>query len=202
MLQIYIQNNNNVWLSLACAEEQIFATSFAETQQKTLHNLLENLPYNIPFQVMLTPTEFAKRTFNLMDNILEGKDAKLDLNLMVDKVPFYTKRVLKGTMQIPIGYISSYGSIAKAIGGGPRAVGNIMAGNIFAPIVPCHRVVKSDFTLGGYGGGLKIKYELLSKEQRGFKEPVEIKLDNGIMQVFPVEFALKKLLSFDLGKKQ
>ena len=196
MLQIYIQNNNNVWLSLACAEEQIFATSFAETQQKALDTLLENLPYNVPFQVMLTPTDFAKRTFSLMSNILEGKDAKLDLNLMVDKMPSYTKRVLKGTMQIPIGYVASYDSIAKALGGGPRAVGNIMAGNIFAPIVPCHRVVKSDFTLGGYGGGLKIKYQLLTKEKRGFKDPIEIRLDNDIMQVVPVEFALKNISFF------
>jgi O-6-methylguanine DNA methyltransferase len=145
---------------------------------------------------MLTPTEFAKRTFNLIDNILEGKDVELDLNLMVEKIPSYTKRVLKSTMQIPIGYVASYGSIAKALGGGPRAVGNIMAGNIFAPIVPCHRVVKSDFTLGGYGGGLKIKYQLLTKEKRGFKDPVEIRLDNGMMQVFPVEFALKNTLFF------
>jgi len=39
-----------------------------------------------------------------------------------------------------------------------------MANNCFAPLVPCHRVVKSDFTLGGYGGGLKVKIALLKKE--------------------------------------
>ncbi len=71
-------------------------------------------------------------------------------------------------MQIPLGYVTSYGAIAKAVGGSPRAVGNVMASNPFAPIVPCHRVVKSDLTLGGYGGGLKVKVELLSREKRGF----------------------------------
>ena len=83
----------------------------------------------------------------------------------------YTQKVLKATAQIPLGYVTSYGSIAKAVGGGPRAVGNVMASNPFAPIVPCHRVVKSDFTLGGYGGGLKVKFELLVAEKKEASQP-------------------------------
>lgn len=68
-----------------------------------------------------------------------------------------------------------------------------MASNPFAPIVPCHRVVKSDFTLGGYGGGLKVKLELLSKEKRGFSEPKEIDVNGQLLQVFPVEYSLRNL---------
>ena len=76
--------------------------------------------------------------------------------------------MLNATAQIPLGYVASYGSIAKAAGGGPRAVGNVMAANPFAPIVPCHRVVKSDLTIGGYGGGLKVKFELIRKREKRF----------------------------------
>ena len=91
-------------------------------------------------------------------------------------------------MQVPVGYVTTYGAISEAVGGGPRAVGNIMASNPFAPIVPCHRVIKSDFGLGGYGlGGLKVKAELLAKEKRGFSEAKKI----GQLEVYPVEFALK-----------
>ena len=86
--------------------------------------------------------------------------------------------------------MASYGSIAKAVGGGPRAVGNVMASNPFAPIVPCHRVVKSDFSLGGYGGGLKVKLELLSREKRGFSVSKEIEVNGSMLQVFPVEYSL------------
>jgi alkylated DNA nucleotide flippase Atl1 len=80
------------------------------------------------------------------------------------------------------------------VGGGPRAVGNIMAANPFAPIVPCHRVVKSDFTLGGYGGGLKVKLELLRREKRGFSALKEIEANGGRLQVFPVEYVLRNLV--------
>ena len=77
-------------------------------------------------------------------------------------LPSYTQKVLKATPAVPAGYVTTYGAIAEAVGGGPRAVGNAMACNLFAPVVPCHRVVKSDLTLGGYGiGGLQVKYTFL-----------------------------------------
>ena len=46
----------------------------------------------------------------------------------------------------------SYGQVAKVTSSGPRAVGNAMRGNPYAPQVPCHRVVASDGTIGGFGG--------------------------------------------------
>jgi O-6-methylguanine DNA methyltransferase len=197
MIQVYAQNINGTWFSIACGEQQIFGTSFGETEQKAIGNLLGNLPFNMPFQVFIAPSAYAKDTFALLENIFEGKDANLNLNLAVDQLPAYTKRVIKATMQIPVGYVASYGSVAKAVGGGPRAVGNVMAGNCFAPIVPCHRVVKSDFTLGGYGGGLKVKYQLLTNEKRAYPSSIEIRLDDGAMQIYPVELALKDA-RFDL----
>jgi O-6-methylguanine DNA methyltransferase len=73
--------------------------------------------------------------------------------------------VLKTTMNIPYGSTWSYGSVAERAGlpGAARFVGNVMAQNRFAPIVPCHRVVSAS-GLGGYTGGLDIKVSLLSKE--------------------------------------
>ncbi len=193
MIQVYVQNINGTWFALACAEQRVYCTSFGETEQKALNNLLNNLPYNLPFQVFLSPSAYAKDAFALLECIFEGKDVNLNLNLATEKLPTYTRRVLKATMQIPVGYVASYGSVAKAVGGGPRAVGNIMAGNCFAPLVPCHRVVKSDFTLGGYGGGLKVKYQLLTNEKRGYPSGVEIRLDEGVLQVYPVEYALNAI---------
>lgn len=192
MIQVYTQNINGTWFAIACAEQHIFGTSFGETEQKVLSSLLGNLPFNLPFQVFIAPSAYAKDMFALLENILEGKDVNLNLNLAVEHLPLYTQRVLKATMLIPVGYVTSYGLIAKSVGGGPRAVGNVMANNCFAPIVPCHRVVKSDFTLGGYGGGLKVKYQLLSKEKRGHISQRIVAVEGREMQVYPVEFALKK----------
>jgi hypothetical protein len=68
-----------------------------------------------------------------------------------------------------------------------------MAANPFAPIVPCHRVVRSDFTLGGYGGGLNLKAEILTREKRGNNVPKKIPVMSKRLRIFPVEFALAKL---------
>ena len=100
--------------------------------------------------------------------------------------------MLEVTSLVPTGYVASYGSIAKAAGGSPRAVGNVMARNPFAPLVPCHRVVSSDFTLGGYGGGLDAKLDFLVREKRGYTSPRQIPVGNKKLQVFPVEFVFKK----------
>jgi O-6-methylguanine DNA methyltransferase len=113
--------------------------------------------------------------------------------LCATQLPQYTQKVLKATTHIPLGYVASYGGIAKAVGGGARAVGNVMASNSFVPLIPCHRVVKSDLSLGGYGGGLKVKVELLRLEMQGFSEPKMVSVDGGALRVWPVEQVLNRL---------
>ena len=68
-----------------------------------------------------------------------------------------------------------------------RGLLGMMAGNPFAPVIPCHRVVCADFTLGGYGGGLKVKRELFEREKRGYQTAQEISVGEGKLRVFPVE---------------
>jgi len=65
-----------------------------------------------------------------------------------------------------MGYVSTYSRIAKSIGvpKGARAVGNALANNPFPLIIPCHRVIRSDGRLGGFGGGLEMKKKLLENE--------------------------------------
>jgi len=195
MIQIFTQKTSGIWIAVACTEQQVITTTFADIEQNALNGVLKNLPLNIPFQILSTPHTCAKDTFTLMADMLEGKDVTYSTCLATDKLPKYTVRVLKAVMQIPTGYIATYGAIAKAVGGGPRAVGNVMAGNLFVPIVPCHRVVKGDFSLGGYGGGLKIKYQLLTKEKRGYSEPKDVVVnDAGLLRVYPVEVTLNAFM--------
>ncbi len=80
---------------------------------------------------------------------------------------FQTK-VWMACAAIPKGQVRTYSWIANQIGQpkAVRAVGKALGQNPFAPIIPCHRVIKSDGTLGGYSGlgGLKTKRRLLKKE--------------------------------------
>tara|TARA_S200000501_G_scaffold348836_1_gene364398 strand:- start:454 stop:729 length:276 start_codon:yes stop_codon:yes gene_type:complete len=77
-------------------------------------------------------------------------------------------KVWKYLIKIPKGKVKTYKEVAKAIKmpESARAVANACAKNPYAPRVPCHRVIRSDGSLGGYSapGGIKIKRKLLKKE--------------------------------------
>ena len=67
----------------------------------------------------------------------------------------------------------TYGDLAKGSGAGltaSQAVGGIMGSNPLPIVVPCHRVVGSDGSLTGYGGGLEAKRALLALEQGGWQQ--------------------------------
>jgi len=77
-------------------------------------------------------------------------------------------KALQFTAAIPSGQVATYGGIATAIGktGAARAVGGAMHANRTPIVVPCHRVVGSDGSLTGFGGGLTLKQELLEIEKK------------------------------------
>jgi len=76
------------------------------------------------------------------------------------------EKIYQKLLQVPSGYVTTYGELAKAINlkNGQRVIGQIMKKNPFPVIVPCHRVVKSDGTIGGYAYGTEIKKNMLTKE--------------------------------------
>jgi methylated-DNA-[protein]-cysteine S-methyltransferase len=78
----------------------------------------------------------------------------------------FERRVWQALRQIPYGETRSYGQLARSLSdpGAARAVGLANARNPVAVIVPCHRVIGSDGTLTGYGGGLERKRFLLDLE--------------------------------------
>jgi O-6-methylguanine DNA methyltransferase len=194
MIEVYIKKLEGVWFGVACEQQQIVAASFSLNEQVIMSNMLALLPFNKPFQGFAKPLTFAEDAFVCLKKIYDGENVSAHLPLAYAFLPDYTQKVLKATLQIPLGYVASYGAISDAVGGSPRAVGNVMASNPFAPIVPCHRVVKSDFSLGGYGGGLKVKVELLGREIRGFSTSKQIQVGGGTLTVFPVENVLRNLV--------
>ena len=188
MLTLYVGAVKGVWFGVAHENETIFATAFAFDRSKALQNLLRNIPFDIPFQHSEKPTPFAERAISLLSDIYNGRGCSENFCLAMSFLSSYAQKVLRTVSLIPVGYVASYGSVARTVGGSPRAVGRIMALNPFPLIIPCHRVVASDFSLGGYGGGVHLKLEILKREKRGYTTAMEIKVDSKILQVFPVEF--------------
>lgn len=80
----------------------------------------------------------------------------------------WQKAVWKELTHIPFGETRSYGEVADALGrpGAARAVGRANASNVLPLVVPCHRVIAADGTLGGFNGGLHLKERLLEHEIR------------------------------------
>ncbi|KAK3196783.1 hypothetical protein K4F52_000127 [Lecanicillium sp. MT-2017a] len=64
----------------------------------------------------------------------------------------FQKRVYHLLKQIPAGRVTTYGALARALNTSPRAVGNALRNNVFAPRIPCHRCVASTGYVNGYDG--------------------------------------------------
>jgi methylated-DNA-[protein]-cysteine S-methyltransferase len=79
----------------------------------------------------------------------------------------WQKAVWMELTRIPFGETRSYGEIADSLGrpGAARAVGRANACNVLPVVVPCHRVIAADGTLGGFNGGLHLKERLLEHER-------------------------------------
>ena len=114
----------------------------------------------------------AKRAYfsSLNQRIMDyfaGKRAELPDKLDLGDATVFQRSVWEATRQIPYGETRSYGWIAKQIGkpGAARAVGHALGKNPLPIIIPCHRVISSDGTLGGFSGGLAMKKRLLALEK-------------------------------------
>ena len=112
-------------------------------------------------------TELIRETKRQLDEYFAGKRKDFDVPTRLNGTEFQ-KRVWLALRDIPYGKTASYKDIAAAVGcpKGYRAVGMANNRNPISIIYPCHRVVGSDGSLTGYGGGLDVKATLLELERR------------------------------------
>ena len=112
------------------------------------------------------PEGLALAVFQELDEYFQGKRKTFDIPLRTHGTPFQEK-VWAALRAIPYGEVRSYKEVAEAIGHPKayRAVGMANNANPIFIIVPCHRVIGSDGSLTGYGGGLPMKRALLSLEK-------------------------------------
>ncbi|MFQ5550945.1 MAG: methylated-DNA--[protein]-cysteine S-methyltransferase [Gemmatimonadales bacterium] len=102
-----------------------------------------------------------------LNEYFRGERRDFDVPLRISGTDFQTA-VWRQLLQIPPGETRSYDDIARAVGnaGAARAVGRANGDNRIAILIPCHRVIRSDGTLSGYGGGVWRKKRLLDLEAR------------------------------------
>ncbi len=111
--------------------------------------------------------------------LVEGALAAIDKPLAAPDLPIdvqgtaFQEAVWRELRRIPAGETRSYAEIAAAIGHpkAVRAVGTANGDNHICVLIPCHRVIRSDGSLGGYGGGIERKKKLLASEGHSMAEP-------------------------------
>ncbi len=105
--------------------------------------------------------------FRELDQYLAGRRRSFDTDFDLRGLTPFQLRVLRATSRLPYGEVATYAQIAKRAGNdrASRAAGAAVGANPIPIVVPCHRVIASDGTLGGYGGGLDVKRRLLALER-------------------------------------
>jgi methylated-DNA-[protein]-cysteine S-methyltransferase len=165
-------------MALACHDDALLGVAFGYPSQRQAKLALGRGLY-LPGQFWRFPTvgQLTEEPRWLADLIAglqrfaEGEPVDFkEVPLSLDHLTRFGRRVLAACRAIPWGQVSSYGDLAAACGspGAARAVGSVMAKNRFPLVVPCHRVLASDGTLGGYSApdGLRMKKRLLAMEGR------------------------------------
>jgi methylated-DNA-[protein]-cysteine S-methyltransferase len=108
-----------------------------------------------------------------IEEFMNGEDIQFPLDMVrLDLCSAFQQKVLRAEYAIPRGRVSTYQLIAKNLGNpnGSRAVGMALATNPFPIVIPCHRAIRSNGTLGGYQGGWKMKRTLLQMEGISFDD--------------------------------
>jgi methylated-DNA-[protein]-cysteine S-methyltransferase len=130
-------------------------------------DVLEDLARRVSPRVLEAPARLDGVRREL-DEYFEGRRERFDTPIDWSHLAGFTREVLRATAKIPFGDVSTYAGVAQAAGS-PRAVraaGNALGANPMPVVVPCHRVLRTGGSLGGYTGGLERKEFLLRLEGR------------------------------------
>ncbi|HWG09012.1 MAG TPA: methylated-DNA--[protein]-cysteine S-methyltransferase [Solirubrobacteraceae bacterium] len=149
-------------LLLAASASGLVRLAFPEESEELV---LERLAARISPRIVQAPARLDPIRREL-DEYFAGRRRVFELPLDWSLAGPFARRVLGATAQIPYGRVLSYAEVAAEAGSprGSRAAGNALGANPIPIVVPCHRVLRSGGSLGGYAGGLERKQFLLELE--------------------------------------
>ena len=142
------------WIDIIAEENRILRVSFSEVPPSSEPTFPPTLPV-------------LNRTIKLLDLYFNGGPIDFaEISVQLAYATDFQQQVWNAIRQIPYGEVRTYQWIADRIGRpkSARAVGNATGANPVSILIPCHRVVRSNGALGGYGGGLERKRQLLALE--------------------------------------
>ena len=158
----YIDGNSSLGiLLLAFSDDGVCALLLGDDLPALERDLARRFP-GIP-----TPQRDESLMPQLQQTLRHLEDPRSTLDLPLDPAgSAFQRRVWDTLRQIPLGKTASYQDIARQLGqpNAFRAVANACGANPLAVIVPCHRVLRQDGSLGGYRWGLERKQQLLNRE--------------------------------------
>ncbi len=141
-------------LELVCEGEHIVRLAFASTS-------------------VISATPLAKKIMALLARYFRGEQVDFhSVPIAAKGSTVFQRRVWQAMRTIPYGEVRTYAELAADIGcpRAVRAVGNAAAANPVVVIIPCHRIVRGDGTIGNYGGGQLRKRQLLALERLSLLE--------------------------------
>lgn len=102
-----------------------------------------------------------------LDQYFAGRRRAFDVAVDLSPLTDFQRRILRATARVVFGEVSTYATVARKAGNekASRAAGQALGGNPVPIVIPCHRVLASDGSLGGYAGGLEAKRRLLALER-------------------------------------
>lgn len=138
---------------------------------RPVEEALSSLSRRVSPRILHAPRRLAGPRSQL-EEYFDGRRTRFDLPLDLQLVRGFQAHVLRATRRIPYGRVASYRTVAARAGNerAVRAAGSALGANPIPIVIPCHRVLRSDGTLGGYGGGLDRKELLLDLERAGRAE--------------------------------
>jgi methylated-DNA-[protein]-cysteine S-methyltransferase len=149
-------------LRLAATRRGLVRLAFPE---EDLDGMLERLARRISPRIIEAdaPLEGVRRE---LEEYFEGRRRSFASALDWSLIAGFHRRVLRATSEIPFGGVQSYAAVAADAGNprASRAAGNALGANPIPILIPCHRVLRTGGSLGGYGGGIERKRWLLSLE--------------------------------------
>ncbi len=107
-----------------------------------------------------------KKVRLLLDRYLKGQKVDFDIPVDISRETRFTQKALRVLQRIPYGEVRSYLWVGKQIGYrmAARAIGQAVKRNPIPIIIPCHRVIREDGTIGGFSQGVNMKRRLLAIE--------------------------------------
>ncbi len=149
---------------VAATERGLCSITLGDSANALEAALREEFPRAELLQVEAGSDDFLAPRLREVAGMLQGQSGKLDIELIGTA---FQQRVWQALMRIPPGQTLSYAQLAESIGrpSAARAVARACAQNRLAVIVPCHRIIRGDGSLGGYRWGLPRKQALLETER-------------------------------------